>query len=90
MTSGLANGASLQKADILRKHALEEVEHTELHELLNRPNPAQSYNTWIQEIIAFGKLTGNRYIYGIKPESGPNQNKWQELYILPSQKVEQD
>ena len=88
MTSGLANGASLHKADVLRKHALEEVEHTELHELLNRPNPAQSYNAWIQEIIAFGKLTGNRYIYGIKPESGPNQNKWQELYILPSQKVE--
>ena len=88
MTSGLANGASLHKADVLRKHALEEVEHTDLHELLNRPNPAQSYNAWIQEIIAFGKLTGNRYIYGIKPESGPNQNKWQELYILPSQKVE--
>jgi len=88
MTSGIANGASLYKADVLRKHALEEVEHTELHELLNRPNPAQSYNSWIQEIIAFGKLTGNRYIYGIKPESGPNQNKWQELYVLPSQKIE--
>jgi HK97 family phage portal protein len=88
MTSGLANGASLHKADVLRKHALEEVEHTDLHELLNRPNPAQSYNAWIQEIIAFGKLTGNRYIYGISPESGANQNKFQELYILPSQKVE--
>ena len=88
MTSGLANGTALHKAEILRKHALEELQDTELHQLLERPNPAQSYNSWIQEIIAFGKLTGNRYIYGISPESGPNQSKFQELYVLPSQSVE--
>ena len=88
ITSGLANGTSMHKAEILRKHSLEELHDTELHELLSRPNPAQSYSSWIQEIIAFGKLTGNRYIYGIKPESGPNQSKFQELYVLPSQNVE--
>lgn len=88
MTSGLANGSALHKAEVLRKHALEEVADTELHELLSRPNPAQSYNAWIQEIIAFGKLTGNRYIYGLKPETGANQGKFKELYVLPSQKVE--
>ncbi len=88
MTSGLANGASLHKAGILRKHALEELADTELHQLLERPNPAQSYSSWIQEIIAFGKLTGNRYIYGIGPDGGPNSSKFQELYVLPSQKVE--
>ena len=88
MTSGLANGSSLYKADILRKHALEEISDTEIHEVLSRPNPAQSYNSWIQELIAFGKLTGNRYIYGIKPDTGANQGKFKELYILPSQKVE--
>jgi len=88
ITSGLANGTSMHKAEILRKHSLQELHDTELHELLSRPNPAQSYSSWIQEIIAFGKLTGNRYIYGIKPESGPNQSKFQELYVLPSQNVE--
>ena len=88
MTSGIANGSALHKAEVLRKHALEEVADTELHELLSRPNPSQSYNAWIQEIIAFGKLTGNRYIYGIKPDTGANQGKFKELYVLPSQKVE--
>ena len=88
MTSGLANGSALHKAEVIRKHALEEVADTELHELLSRPNPAQSYNSWIQEIIAFGKLTGNRYIYGLKPDTGANQGKFKELYVLPSQKVE--
>jgi len=88
ITSGLANGSSLLKAGVIRKHALEELHDTDLHELLERPNPAQSYSSWIQEIIAFGKLTGNRYIYGIKPETGSNQSKFKELYVLPSQKVE--
>ena len=56
--------------------------------MLARPNPSQSYNSWLSEIIAFGKLTGNRYIYGIKPETGANQNRYRELYVLPSQNVE--
>ena len=46
----------------------------------------QSYGSFIQELVAFGKLTGNRYIYGIAPETGLKQYK--ELYVLPSQLVE--
>lgn len=88
MTSGNFNSNAMLQSKILQKKALVEVEDTELHELLNRPNPAQSYNAWLQEVVAFGKLTGNRYIYGISPESGPNQNKYSELYVLPSQSVE--
>ncbi len=88
MTSGNFNSNAMLQSKILQKKALVEVEDTELHELLNRPNPAQSYNSWIQEVVAFGKLTGNRYIYGISPESGANQNKYKELYVLPSQSVE--
>ena len=76
------------KTNIIKKNALVELEDTELHELMNRPNPAQSYVSWINEVIAFGKLTGNRYIYGIKPDTGMNQNKYKELYVLPSQNVE--
>ena len=68
MTSGNFNSNAMLQSKILQKKALVEIEDTELHELLNRPNPAQSYNSWIQEVVAFGKLTGNRYIYGISPE----------------------
>ena len=65
-----------------------ELEGTEIHEILSRPNPAQSYNTFIQEIIAFGKLTGNRYIYGIQSETGNSKGRFLELYVLPSQVME--
>jgi HK97 family phage portal protein len=88
MTSGIADPNVMLKAQLLKKHALVELEHTELHKLLERPNPAQSYATWISELIAFGKLTGNRYIYGIGPETGENVNKYTELYVMPSQIIE--
>ena len=88
LTSSTLDTNTIYQAKKLQKHALVELEHTELHELLNRPNPAQSFNTFLTEIIAFGKLTGNRYIYGIGPDSGANRNRYTELYTLPSQIVE--
>ena len=88
MSSGIADPNVMLKSNMLKKHALVELEHTDLHKLLERPNPAQSYATWITEMIAFGKLTGNRYIYGIGPETGENINKYTELYIMPSQIME--
>lgn len=88
MTNGSFDTSVLHKADFLKKKALVELEDTDLHKLLDRPNPAQSYASWITEIIAFGKLTGNRYIYGIAPETGNGAGKYKELYVLPSQIVE--
>jgi len=87
LTSGTVNNDSLMKANIIRKHALIETQHTPLHDLLDRPNPAQSYATFMSEVIAFGKLTGNRFIYGIGPESRDNK-VFNELYTLPSHLVE--
>lgn len=88
LTSGMMDASSIQKASILQKRALVELHDTDLHKLLERPNPAQSYNAWITELIAFGKLTGNRYIYGIGPDNGPNEGKFTELYVMPSQVME--
>tara|TARA_R110002020_G_scaffold82173_1_gene203472 strand:- start:157 stop:2049 length:1893 start_codon:yes stop_codon:yes gene_type:complete len=85
LTNGDFNTTSLHNAKILQKKSLIELENTELHQLLERPNPAQSFNTFISEILAFGLLTGNRYIYGLGPDTGANQNKYKELYVLPSQ-----
>jgi len=85
LTSGDFNSTSLHNAKIIQKKAMVELEGTDLHKILERPNPAQSYNTWISEIIAFGLLTGNRYIYGIAPETGAGAGKFKELYVMPSQ-----
>jgi HK97 family phage portal protein len=88
MTSGVMDGNAMYKANILRKRAFEEITDSDLEALLKRPNPEQSFSAWLGELVAFGKLTGNRYIYGIGPDSGPNQGKFTELYSLPSQLVE--
>lgn len=88
LTSGSVDANSIYKANLIRKNAMVELEGTELHKLLERPNAAQSYSSWISELIAFGKLTGNRYIYGIAPETGMNQGKYKELYVMPSQIME--
>ena len=87
LTSGIVNDDSLIKANMIKKHALIKTQHTDLHDLLDRPNPAQSYATWMTEVIAFGKLTGNRFIYGIGPESRDNKI-FNELYALPSHLVD--
>jgi len=88
MTSGIMDASAMYKANVLKKRAFTEVKDTPLESLLNRPNPEQSFSAFLQELIAFGKLTGNRYIYGIKPDTGPNQGKFGQLYVLPSQLVE--
>ena len=88
LTSGIMDAASIQKASLLQKNALVELQDTELHKILERPNPSQSYNAWLTELIAFGKLTGNRYIYGIGPDTGANVGKFTELYVMPSQVME--
>ena len=88
LTSGSIDANSIYKANLIRKNAMVELKETELHKLLERPNAAQSYASWISELIAFGKLTGNRYIYGIAPETGMNQGKYKELYVMPSQIME--
>lgn len=79
---------SIVQSRIIKERAFQEVEDTDLHELLYRPNEQQSYNDFIQNIIGFGKLTGNRYIWGVSPETGPNAGKPQELIVLPSQHME--
>ena len=67
---------------------LEQVEHSALGKLLERPNPAQSWAVFLEELIGFGKLTGNRYVYGISPENGENRDIYYQLYNLPAHLIE--
>ena len=88
MNNGTLDSSVMHKANYLKKKALVELHDTDLHKLLERPNPSQSYASWITELIAFGKLTGNRYIYGIAPDTGNGAGKYKELYVMPSQLME--
>ena len=62
LTSNGFDANATHKAQVILKNEMIELEGTEIHELLNRPNPAQSYASFLTEVIAFGKLTPNRYI----------------------------
>jgi HK97 family phage portal protein len=88
MSTGVADPSVMYKANMLKSHALVEVDIPELQKLMDRPNPAQSYASWITELVAFGKLTGNRYVYGLGPETGGNQGRYTEMYVMPSHIVE--
>lgn len=88
MTSGTLDAGAMLKANILKKRAFTEALEHPLQKLLDRPNPSQSYTAWLTEVISFGRLTGNRYIYGVGPDTGANANKFTELYVLPSQNME--
>ena len=88
LTANGLNEDSVFKAKMMRKHIFEEVEHSALGKLLERPNPAQSWSVFLQELISFGKLTGNRYVYGISPENGENKGIYSQLYNLPAHLIE--
>ena len=87
LSDGL-NEESVFKSKLMRKHIFEEVDHSALGKLLDRPNPAQSFSVFLQELISFGKLTGNRYVYGISPENGENAGIYSQLYNLPAHLIE--
>ena len=88
LTENGLNEDSVFKAKLMRKHIFEEVEHSAVGKLLERPNPAQSWSVFLEELIGFGKLTGNRYIYGITPENGENRDIYYQLYNLPAHLIE--
>ena len=82
LTGNGLNTESIIKSKLIRKEALMEVENTALDKLLDRPNPAQSWSVFLEELIGFGKLTGNRYVYGIYPDGGENKEIVYQLYNL--------
>ena len=66
----------------------EEVADTDLMRLLLNPNESQSQQSFLDELIVWRLITGNRYIHWLAPLNGVNANKPAELHILPASKVE--
>ena len=59
-----------------------------LAQLLKTPNQNQTFSGFIDELITFRLVTGNRYIYWLAPLAGLNKGKPSELHSLPAQYVE--
>ena len=50
----------------------EPVENSDLAKFLKKPNPRQSFNEFVDEMICWRLTTGNSYIYHIDIETGEN------------------
>lgn len=73
------------KSLVMKEQSLKEVESHPILTLLDQPNPDQSFSDFLKNAIGYKLLTGNSYIYGLKPEFGLNKDKIVGLTVLPSQ-----
>lgn len=58
-----------------------------LNNLLYRPNPRQSWSEFLTESMGYELTLGNDYTWGIRPDTGPNQKFFTQLWNLPASKV---
>ena len=77
----IAKGASA--VPYLIKTGDEVLEDTEVHNLLNRPNPLQSYSEFFNSLFSYLLLSGNAYILRVGPENQPPQ----ELHLLRPDRI---
>ena len=84
LTSGLSTKGAILKASVLKARSFNEVTQSDILEVLQNPNPMEGWSSFVTNYIGFGKLTGNRYVYGVRDGSG----KVREMYVLPSQHME--
>ncbi len=63
-------------------------ENHELYRILRYPNPLQTQWELIREMVIWRLLTGNRYIYTIKMQTGANAGRVGEVWNLPAAYVD--
>jgi HK97 family phage portal protein len=59
------------------------LDETPLHNLLDRPNPLQSYSEFFNSLYSYLLLSGNSYILKVGPENQPPQ----ELHLLRPDRI---
>ena len=80
---------SFHHSKILKKEMEYVLESDMFYELLNKPNPRQSFTDFIDEAATWYYSTGEVFIYGVGPgEDSRNAGKYTEMYCLPSYLVE--
>lgn len=87
-TANVVKPQDIAEANNLRKKALVEVEETHpIIQTLHNPNDFQSYYEFMDNYLGFKLITGNSYVYGVGPSTGPNAGKFKQLYVLPAHLV---
>lgn len=82
------NSKNINQIIIERSKALELVKgDNKLQQILDRPNPQQTWSDYIENRIGFRLITGNSYTYAPLLDMGANKGLPQWLFVLPSQFV---
>ena len=88
LIGGAFNDTSMYEAKNAKKRALKPADNSELAKFLDNPNPMQGQAEFMMDLVAFECLTGDGFIWGLKPESGTQQGRIKEMHVLPSQLME--
>ena len=84
-TANMVKPQDIEEANYLRRKALVEVdERHPIIQTLHNPNDFQSYYEFMDNYLGFKLITGNSYVYGVGPVTGPNAGKFKSLYVLPA------
>ena len=84
-----SNINSIVKSRVFKKKDLEYVgSNDEFAKLVSKPNPRQTTAEFIEDCSKWWDISGEIFIYGVRPENGRNQGKVIEMYVMPSHLIE--
>ena len=72
---------------IMERKALEAITSNKILEIWKNPNSYQGQSEFIEQMLGFRLVTGNTYVFGSGPETGPNKGQFHELEVLPAQMI---
>lgn len=75
------------RASIWEQKALEQITSNKILEIWKKPNSHQGQSEFIEQLLGFRIVTGNTYVFGSGPDTGPNAGQFHELEVLPSQMI---
>lgn len=78
------NSKQIERAIHFQQKALKETNNDQLKNIIIHPNENQTWEEFIIQNIGYKLLTGNSYVYGLKPKGF---NLFTKIYNIPSQLV---
>ena len=72
------------RASIYEKKALQMVQSHRIMEIWRQPNELQGHSEFMEQLLGFKLVTGETFMHGIAPETGPNAGLFTELNVLPA------
>lgn len=70
---------------LFQKSDIKEVPNSKIYDIMEQPNPRQTWADLTESYIGYISLTGNAYEYGTGPRAGANKGQFHQIQPLPAQ-----